>query len=128
MKTGVVQWPGGEHEFSLPIGQLRALQDATNSGPEEVFNRLRLGTWRVNDVIDTIRLGLVGSGAMTSAEAGPFVTNLFECHPKAQFKLTAITILAASLLGVEEDPVGEDQGETSPPENGVSQSSTEAAQ
>lgn len=128
MRTGVLQWPGGEHDFALPLGQLRALQDATNSGPEEVFNRLRLGTWRVNDMIDTIRLGLVGAGEMDAAEASKTVIALFDQHPAMDFKLTAIAILAAALIGVEDDPVGEAEGQTSGPENGVSANSTEQVQ
>lgn len=127
MRTGPLQWPGGEHDFALPLGQLRALQDATNAGPEEVFNRLRIGAWRVDDLIDVIRLGLVGSGEMASKDATKFVVALFDKHPPIQFKLTALAIMAAALLGVEDDPLGEERGETPPPESGVSPSSTEAA-
>lgn len=126
MHTGPVNWLGGEHDFALGIGELRKLQDGCDAGPEEVFNRLRRGNWRVNDLIETIRLGLIGSGAMTTAAAGPFVVTIFEQHPIAPLKLTAITILAAALLGVSDDPVGEDEGEaTSSPENGSSAGSTE---
>lgn len=126
MHTGPLNWPGGEHDFALNIGQLRALQDSCNAGPEEVFNRLRLGNWRVNDLIEPIRLGLIGSGAMTTQEAGPAVLALMNQHAIIEFKLTAISILAAALLGVSGDPVGERPG-TAPPENGGSVGSMEAA-
>ncbi|WP_299734652.1 gene transfer agent family protein [uncultured Roseobacter sp.] len=128
MHTGPLHWPGGEHDFALNLGQLRALQDATDSGPEEVLNRLRLGNWRVNDLIDTIRLGLVGSDAMSKEDASKTVLALFDQHPKVEFKLTAIAILAAALLGVPGDPVGEGEGQPPAPENGGSANSTAPVQ
>lgn len=129
MNTGTITWVGGEHEFCLRIGELRKLQDSCAAGPEEVFNRLRLGTWRVNDLIEPIRLGLIGAGAMETKEAGPFVATLFDQHPKAEFKLVAIAIIGAALVGVSDDPVGEPEGaETPPSENGGSADSTETVQ
>ena len=124
MNTGPLQWPGGEHDFALKLGQLRALQDACDAGPEEILNRLRLGRWRVNDLIETIRLGLIGGG-MADSEARKLLMPLIEQQPLIEFKLTAIAILAAALLGVADDPVGEDQGEATPPENGASPASSE---
>ncbi|MEH6773709.1 MAG: gene transfer agent family protein [Cereibacter changlensis] len=128
MKTGRLQWSGGEHEFALPLGKLRALQDACDAGPEEIFNRLRTGRWKVCDIIEPIRLGLIGGG-LTDGEAQKLVMPLLNLHPLMEFKLTAITILAAVLLGVKDDPVGEGQGDRSdPPKNGASASSTAAEQ
>ena len=118
-------WPGGEHNFKLNIGELRALQKNCDAGPEEILNRLRLGTWRVDDLIQTLRLGLIGSGEMTDKEAGPFVLGLFDQHPKVDFKLPALAILATSLLGEADDEVGEPEGEAPPPENGALATSTE---
>lgn len=122
-----LQWPGGEHEFYLGIGQLRKLQDSCNAGPEEVFTRLRLGTWRINDIIEPLRLGLIGGG-MATDEAARTVTTIVEQYPKVQFKLTALAIMADALLGPKDDPVGEDQGEAAPPENGGSQGSMQPVQ
>lgn len=119
-------WLGGEHDFALRIGELRALQDRCEAGPEEVFNRLRAGSWRVNDITETLRLGLIGGG-MSRVDAGKVVSEIIEDKAIANFKITAIAIMANSLLGVGDDPVGEPVGEASPPENGSSQSSTETA-
>lgn len=124
MRTAPLNWVGGEHVFDLRIGELRRLQEVCEAGPEEVLNRLRSGTWRVDDLIEPIRLGLIGSGAMDGPAASAFVTGLFDRHPKAAFKLVALEIMARALLGYAEDPVGEPAGETPPPENGVSASST----
>lgn len=119
-------WLGGEHDFALRIGELRALQDRCEAGPEEIFNRLRAGTWRVNDITETLRLGLIGGG-MSRVDAGKVVSEIIEDKAIANFKITAIAVMANSLLGVGDDPVGEPAGETSPPESGSSQSSTETA-
>lgn len=128
MDSITLNWAGGEHEFALRIGELRALQQNCDAGPEEVLNRIRLGTWKIDDLIEPIRLGLVGSGAMNGPEAGKFVTGLFDKHPKAEFKLTALAILAASLLGVEDDQPGEAEGADGPLENGSSAPSTATVQ
>lgn len=122
-----LNWVGGEHEFALKLGQLRKLQESCNAGPEEVLNRLRFGTWKVDDVIEPIRLGLIGTGVPVS-EAGPKVTALVDQHPLAQFKMTALAIMADALFAPADDAVGEVEGEAAPPKNGGSPSSTEAEQ
>lgn len=115
----LLNWVGGEHEFALKIGELRKLQDSCEAGPEQVLNRMAAGEARVNDMIEPIRLGLIGSGAMKAAEAGPFVTALLEQHPLMQFKMTALSIMADALYGPEDDMPGEPQGDVPPPENGA---------
>ncbi len=108
-------WPGGRHKFALYLGQLRTLQDACNAGPEEILNRLRSGTWRVDDVVEPLRLGLIGSGAMAPERAGPTVLNLIkQGEPLVEFKLPAMGVLTAALMGVENDPLGEAPTEEAP--------------
>lgn len=119
MRTPATAWPGGEHEFELRIGELRALQENCKAGPEEVLNRLRAGTWRVDDIIEPIRLGLIGAG-MPAAEAGPMVVKLFDQHPKVDFKFTALTVMFYAVMAPEDDRVGKPEGATSAPENGGS--------
>ncbi|TMV35872.1 gene transfer agent family protein, partial [Thioclava sp. BHET1] len=126
MTARSLNWIGGEHQVALNIGELRALQEVCNAGPEEVFNRLRRGDWRIDDLIEVLRLGLIGGGAMTAEAAGVFVTGLMAKHPLVAFKLPAIEILARALLGVGDDPVGKlEGGDQSPPANGASAASTE---
>lgn len=108
-------WHGGCHDFALRLGELRQLQDTCGAGPEEVLNRLRNGQWRVNDVIEPIRLGLVGSGELSSKEAGPLVINLIEQgFPLVDFKLIALAVLMAALVGVEDDPLADPLADTTP--------------
>lgn len=122
-----LQWHGGEHKFALKIGELRALQGKLDSGPEEVLNRLRLGTWRVDDIIQVLRISLIGGG-MDPEKARELVVNIVELHPIIEFKLIALRVLAAGLMGETDDPVGEPQGAEDAPENGSSAPSTDQAQ
>lgn len=129
MQPLTLTWPGGEHRFALRIGELRGLQEARDAGPEEILNRLRAGTWRADDLIQPIRWGLVGGEGMRADEAARRVMEVFDLHPKAQFKLTAISILFHSMLGPEDDDVGKPEGaETTAPESGASAGSTETGQ
>lgn len=121
--TSIV-WLGGEHEFALDIGGLRALQGHCDAGPQQILNRLTTGHWRVDDVFQTIRLGLIGGG-MAQADANRLVDATFKSHKLMQFRPTAQAILVAALIGDPDDPVGEAEGETAPPENGGSATSTE---
>ena len=104
-----IAWVGGEHAFRLPLGRLRALQVNCNAGPEEIFNRIRKGTWRVDDLAETLRQGLMGAG-MAAEDAGPLVIGLMEKHPVSDFKLAAYQVLRHALLGPEADPVGKPDG------------------
>ena len=54
MKPITLQWVGGEHEFALPLGNLRPLQEHTNAGPEQLIRRMSSGDWRVDDLMEII--------------------------------------------------------------------------
>ena len=122
-----LNWIGGEHEFALPIGQLRALQQACDAGPEEILGRIWSGTWRVDDLFEVIRLGLIGGGQVDAKDAGQMVAGLLDKHPLLQFKPVAQALLMDALTGDEGDPVGELLGELNPQASGSSAKSMEAA-
>jgi hypothetical protein len=126
MMADPIVWVGGEHRFRLGLGELRALQKNCDAGPEQVFNRLRLGNWRVDDIVETLRLGLIGSGEMDQKDAGLFVTSLIEKHAVLEFKLTALAVLGAALLPMEgQDAAG--KATAASPSDGTSPPFTEAA-
>lgn len=52
----------GEYDLCLKIGQLIELQEKTGVGPYILAQRLVDGSFRVQDVIETIRLALIGGG------------------------------------------------------------------
>lgn len=130
MDTLTLTWIGGEHEFALPIGPLRALQDATDAGPEQLFNKMRLATWRIDDALHILRCGLIGGG-MDKATAAQLINSLVELHPHriAEFKVPAIAIMQFMMFGPSDDPVGKPEGvPETPPENGNSPPSTRPVQ
>ncbi len=124
MAHGVnLNWPGGEHEFSLNLGALRAIQRSCNAGPQEILQRLQLGTWRIDDVIDVLRFGLEGGG-VAKDEARTLVETVLDRSGLLALVPIAALVMAAALVGEEDDPVGKGSGVSQKPENGGSAPST----
>ncbi len=98
-------WGDGEHTFRLPFKELRELQEKTNCGPEELMHRINTGKWRVDDIRETIRLGLIGGG-MKPPTAHALCTNYVDGRPLLESKLPAYLILINALAGPEDDPLG----------------------
>ncbi|WP_454287081.1 gene transfer agent family protein [Rhizobium arsenicireducens] len=106
MRAVDITWAGGEHAFLLTIDLLRALQGKCDAGPQFILERLSTRRWLIEDVIETIRLGLEGGG--TSKEvARKLVQKHVEDRPLTEFVMTAQAILLATLFGSEDDPPGE---------------------
>lgn len=125
---GRLNWRGGEHEFALRIGELRALQERLDAGPAHVLERLSNGHWRVDDVVETIRLGLIGGG-LPGPDAARLVRMHVEEHPLAPAVPVAAGILLMALVGEADDapePPGENAAGLNPSraENGGSAEST----
>jgi hypothetical protein len=108
-----LRWGDGEHVFRLRIGELRELEAKRDAGAFQVCMRLNDGTWRVDDIIETLRLGLIGGGA-----AAPFALGLVAKYAGpttyAENAIYARNVLAAALFGVPDDPVGKAPAEAAP--------------
>ncbi len=104
-----IRWVGGEHDFCLTIGDLRALQDQCKAGPPLILTRLTTSQWMVDDVFTVLRLGLIGGG-MEKAEARALVERMADQSGLMRLATVAQLVLGLALVGVEDDPVGEDQG------------------
>ena len=104
----VLVWAGGEHRFFLGIGELRALQKALDAGPMWIYGRLMSQQWLVDDVYETVRLGLVGGG-MTEGDARKIVNKHLAETAGGFYRhvVLAANILRISVIGDEDDPVGE---------------------
>lgn len=125
MRSVEISWRGGSHEFALPIGMLRALQDRTDSGPVEVLMRLQSGAWKVDDLIAVIALGLEGAG-MVRKDAALLVKNEIDDGAITELVLPALAVLSYALYGDPEDSLGEGMvGNQNNPNDGNSASSTE---
>lgn len=110
-----LDWADGTYSFRLGFGQLVELQEKCDAGPYAILKRLNGGTWRIEDVSNVIRLGLIGGG-MKAAEALKLVRLHVEAYPIMENLSFACAILAAGLLGAPDDPVGE-QGAENPAES-----------
>lgn len=91
-----------EYPLALRIAELRILQTALNSGPSAILNRLQEGNWFVDDIIETIRLGLIGGG-MTHKDAAAHVGLYVSEGYLLQYVIPAIKVILAALVGDAED-------------------------
>lgn len=109
----VLVWDGGEHNFRLGIGELRALQQATGVGPAFLMGRVISSQWFVDDLVETVRLGLIGGG-MSEAEAKRLTSKVFEQTDALQRHVVlAATLLKDTLTGQGEfTPSGEQTAPT----------------
>ncbi|QOF71475.1 gene transfer agent family protein [Aminobacter sp. SR38] len=101
-----IVWPGGEHDFRLGIGELRALEQKSDAGCAVILMRLLGAAWKIDDVIGPIRLGLIGGG-MASHEAQKAVDEaLQEVSPYA-LAVTAADVLRRFIMWDGDDQPGE---------------------
>jgi hypothetical protein len=125
-------WADGDYTFRLGVAQIRELQEKSEAGPSVILRRMAEDTWFVDDLIHTIRLGLIGGGA-TPADALKLVRRYVEQRPLAENRNAATLILGAALYGAgDEEPLGKSAGETagqslSPTEKSDLPNSTPAA-
>lgn len=99
-------WADGDYTFRLGWGELEGLQEATDSGPYVILNRLQTSTWRVGDIAHVIRFGLIGGGK-TPVEALHLVRKWVEARPPAENLLMAQAVLTAGILGAPDEKPGE---------------------
>lgn len=96
-------WADGEYAFRLGWAQLGAVQEACDAGPAWVLNRLHSGEYRTHDIEAPIFQGLLGGG-MEPAQARKLVRLYVHEQPLAENVLVARAILAAAIVGVEDEP------------------------
>ena len=95
-----------DYSFRLGYGEFVELQEKTGCGPFFLLNRMQQGGWMVEDVSNTIRLGLIGAG-MEPVKAKKLVKRYVEDRPPLENVELAVIILTAGLLGAPEEPLGE---------------------
>ena len=127
-----LDWADGSYHFRLAWGELAKLQEACDCGPYVVMGRLADSTWRLEDISNVIRLGLIGGGK-TPVEALKLVRSYVEDRPPMENLLTARAVMMAGLMGAPEETVKKKQRRAkvkestiSPAENSASLESTAA--
>lgn len=123
MEALTLNWPGGEDDFLLRLGELEALDDVTADGVLDLRYRLSLGGARgsmayapvkIREITNCIRLGLIGAG-MDRKEAQRKTSQAFEDGDVSALNLLCYEVISHSLSGKVHDPVGEVVAEGSPP-------------
>lgn len=104
-----LQWAGDVRRFRLGIDELLALQEKRDSGPFEIALRLRSNTWRLQDVQETIRLGLLGAEVEPKAAKELVETQVVP----GKLMINAFVALAILLAALEGD--GVEQPKKKPP-------------
>lgn len=102
---------GEDYVFRLAVGQLMKLQEARNCGPYEILLRLHGEGWRVEDITEVIRWGLVGGG-MNEIRAKKMVREYVEHRPPmsaaaeaSPLSIAQAVIHAGMIMPEEDDPL-----------------------
>jgi hypothetical protein len=115
-------WGEDDRTFRLGWGELEKLQEACDCGPYVLLNRLHSGSWRIEDIREVIRWGLIGGG-MPHADAAKKIKLYVEGLPPAQNLEAAQKIMRVGTFGASDETVGE-QG--APNQEGTTVSPTES--
>lgn len=91
--------------FKLSWRELMKIQEACDAGPYLVLDRLLTGRWRLQDISEVIKWGLIGAG-MPQAEALKIVETEVQGRPPLENLVIAQTVLGAGVVGAPEEEVG----------------------
>lgn len=116
----------GEYTFRLGIGELITLQEKCDAGPLHIAMRLAEKTWRVQDVRETLRLGLIGAG-MDQEKARALIEQHVDRVPLLDNIHNAQAVILGAVAGVEES-LGEPLAKPSDPFHGASSASPDITQ
>jgi len=111
MSHGLItrEWADGSYSFRLAYGQWLDLQEAVGCGPLELYVRLLQRQWKVQQIREIIRIGLLGGGTDPS-NALRLVRRYVEEQPILESVPLALEIVSASLTMPQgEQDLGEDQ-------------------
>lgn len=115
----VLDWADGTHTFRLTMTAAIELEEKCDAPIAVIARRLMLGEWKINDVRETIRLGLIGGGAKPHDAlrlVRSYVDDI-ERYPLSESALIARTIAGGAVYGFSASPLaaGEGTAETEPP-------------
>jgi hypothetical protein len=118
-------WGDGEHRFRTGIKEWREIQEKCGAGLIEIMDRLAHRRWKVDDVREPIRVGLIGGG-MQPAQAFAVTKLYVDGRPLGESVNTAFAVLAAAIIGVPDEQAGKaETEETNGTDGSPSRSSTE---
>jgi hypothetical protein len=121
-------FPDERRLYRLRVGELRQLQEKCGDrGPLEILSALTNGKWKVDDIIQPIRLGLIGGG-MKLEDANRLVESTVHDGTFGEAAFFAIAILGAAITGPPDEkikmPKGANAGKMTTPTNGSGSASS----
>jgi len=93
----------GEKTFALTPALIPELERTTGNGIGALFNRITAREFRFHDVLETVRLGLIGGGT-TPKEAADLIATYGVNRPISETLAIAITLLSVVMFGPEDQP------------------------
>jgi len=108
-----IEWINGSDKFNIArLEFLLALEDKAKMGFAEILLRLENGTWNIQSVRETIRLGLIGGGK-TEIIAESIVRRWVDSGARlAHCAQVAHAIIRTMMIGVEgENDIGKKKDE-----------------
>jgi hypothetical protein len=111
--------------FRLAWRELMKIQEACDAGPYVVLDRLVSGRWRLEDISEVIKWGLIGGG-MPQSEALKLVEVEVEGRRPLENLVIAQTVLGAGVVGAPEEDVGK-KSEAANQEEAMMSSQTESS-
>lgn len=101
-----LEFADGTYGFRLAIGELEELQEKTGVGPYALLRRLLANDWKVDDVRQTIRLGLIGDG-LDPIKSKKLVERYVDQRSDwLNNAMIAQAIVSAALVGAPEEEPG----------------------
>jgi Phage tail tube protein, GTA-gp10 len=102
-------WGDGQHKFNVAkIKSALELEEKCDAGVATIFQRMRDSSWHINDIRETLRIGLIGGGS-TPDVALRLINRYCDDRPWAESLQPAMVVLMAAMLGVPGDEVGKKQ-------------------
>lgn len=99
-------WADGTYLFNIAkIKSVLELEEKCDAGVAEIFKRIGEGRWRINDIRETLRLGLIGGG-MPPDKALRIISRYVDDRPWQESLQPAMVVLMAAMVGVQGDEVG----------------------
>ncbi|MDF1625669.1 MAG: gene transfer agent family protein [Parvibaculaceae bacterium] len=102
-----------DYLFRLPVRQLAELQEKCKAGIGTIYRRLMTAEYFIEDVHETVRLGLVGGG-QDATKARVLMERYFDNRPVDARWQVAAAVISACVVGYEpsnKDVEGEQPGE-----------------
>lgn len=114
----VAPFGGRDRVFKLRLGECAELEISRRCGLAAIYHRLATLQWFVDDIRETVRLGLVGGGTLP-AEADFLIARHVDADdaPRGQWLQLAVDILTVAIDGMPKPLPGKTtgEGESAPP-------------